>query len=135
LDVSALDARSFVIYKFGCYIAGLVATRCRHSPVTVLLADRLPPNPQLTKNLYRNSFHFDASNRIVYIRAARLDTVGEFVLVLVHCLAHIHSGQCQGTHFLLSSFTSPQFFSVDVFFFFFLSFCIVNMMISIIHQF
>ena len=93
LDVNSLDARSFVIYKFGCFIAGVVAARCQHAPVTILLADRIPANPQLTRNLYRNSFHFDANNRILYVRAARLDTVGEFVLVLVHCLAHIKSGE------------------------------------------
>ena len=93
LDVGSLDARSFVIYKFGSYIAGAVAARCNHAPVTVLLADRIPANPHLTRNLYRNSFHFDANNRILYMRAARLDTVGEFVLVLVHCLAHIKAGE------------------------------------------
>ena len=93
LDVGSLDARSFVIYKFGCFIAGAVSARCGHAPVTILLADKIPANPALTRNLYRNSFHFDANNRILYVRAARLDTVGEFVLVLVHCLAHIKSGR------------------------------------------
>ena len=93
LDINKLNARSLVIYKFGCHVAQLIARRCQHSPVNILLADSIPSNPQLSRNMYRNSFAFDANNRILYLRAARLETVGEYVLVLTHCLAHIKSGK------------------------------------------
>ncbi|XP_022100041.1 trichohyalin-like [Acanthaster planci] len=92
VDLSRLSPRNFVIYKFGCFVARLVATRCAHSPVTLLLAERIPVNDRLARNTYRNSYHFDDTNKILYVRQARLDTVGEFVLVLVHALAHIKTG-------------------------------------------
>ena len=92
VDINQLNSRTFVVYKFGSFVADLVASRCRHSPVTILLANKIPPNPELTRNQYRNSFHFDANNRILYIRSARLDTVGDFIVVLVHTMAHIKAG-------------------------------------------
>ena len=92
MDLNKLIPRSLVIYKFGCHVAQLIARRCQHAPVNILLAESIPSNPDLTHNMYRNSFAFDANNRILYIRAARLDTVGEYILVLTHCLAHIKSG-------------------------------------------
>lgn len=92
VDLNQLNARTFVVYKFGSFVADLVASRCRHAPVTILLAKKIPPNTELTRNQYRNSFHFDANNRILYIRTARLDTVGDFIVVLVHTMAHIKAG-------------------------------------------
>ena len=92
VDLNTLSARAFVIYKFCCFVVDLLAVHCHHLPVTVLLADKLPPNTHLEKNAYRNSFFYDANNRILYIRIERMDSIGELVLVLVHCLAHITSG-------------------------------------------
>jgi hypothetical protein len=92
LDLNKVNSRTFVIYKFGCFVIDLVAAHCDHSPLTLLLAEKIPPNDQLPKNAYRNSFYFDAVNRILYIREARLDSVGQFITVLVHTLAHIKSG-------------------------------------------
>ena len=93
VDLNKLDARRFVVYKFGCFVTELVAAHCQHAPVIVLLANKIPPNERLRRNPYRNSFYFDGNNKILYIRAARLECVGEFVVVLVHTLAHIKSGQ------------------------------------------
>lgn len=93
VDLNKLDARKFIVYKFGCFVTDLVAGHCQHAPITLLLADKIPPNERLRNNAYRNSFFFDANNRILYVRTARLDTVGEFVVVLVHTLAHIKAGE------------------------------------------
>ena len=93
VDLNKVSARSFVVYKFGCFVADLLASRCRHVPVTLLLADTVPASKELKNNSYRNSFLYDANNRILYMRAARLETVGDFVLVLVHTLAHIKAGE------------------------------------------
>ena len=92
VDLNKLPARAFVTYKFGSFIVDLLAVHCHHLPVTLLLADKLPPNKHLQRNAYRNSFFYDANNRILYVRAERMDNVGEFVLVLVHCLSHIAAG-------------------------------------------
>ena len=93
VDLNKVNARTFVVYKFGVFVSDLVASHCHHHPITILLADKIPPNNHLSHNLYRNSFHFDANNRILYVRTSRLDSVGEFALVLVHCMAHIKSGK------------------------------------------
>lgn len=93
VDLNKLDARKFIVYKFGCFVSELVSAHCQHAPVTLLLADKIPPNERLRNNPYRNSFFFDANNSILYIRTARLDTVGEFTVVLVHTLAHIKAGE------------------------------------------
>ena len=70
-----------------------MAAHCHHTPVTLLLADKIPPNDALTNNAYRNSFYYDATNHILYLRTARLESVGQFILVLIHQLAHIKAGQ------------------------------------------
>jgi hypothetical protein len=93
VDLNKLNPRSFIVYKFGSFITDLVTGHCQHMPVTLLLADKIPPNTELAHNAYRNSFQYDANNHILYMRTARLDSVGEFVLVLVHTLAHIKSGK------------------------------------------
>lgn len=92
VDLNTLSGRSFVVYKFGCFITDLLSVHCHNIPVTLLLATKLPPNTHLERNAYRNSFFFDANNRILYLRADRMDNVGEFVVVIVHCLAHIAAG-------------------------------------------
>ena len=92
VDLNKVSGRLFVVYKFGCFVLDLMIAHCQHAPVTLLLAEEVPANKTLTHNAYRNSFHFDANNRILYMRTARLDSVGEFVTVLVHTLAHIKAG-------------------------------------------
>ena len=93
VDLNKVSSRTFVIYKFSCFVVDLLVSHCGHSPVTVLLADKIPPNTQLTHNAYRNSFYYDANNRLLYLRAERLDSVGQSVLVLLHTMAHIKAGQ------------------------------------------
>lgn len=90
VDLDLANAREFVIYKFSCFIRDLLTVHCFHKPVDILLADKLPPNNNLPNNAYRNSFHYDPNNRLLYLRRDRLENVGEFILVLVHTLSHIH---------------------------------------------
>ncbi len=89
VDLDVISAREFIVYKFACFIADLLVVQCYHKPINVLLADKLPPNSQMSRNAYRNSFFYDANNKILYMRRDRLESVGEFVLVLVHTLSHI----------------------------------------------
>jgi len=89
VDINSIPVRAFVVYKFGAFIINLLCQNRRHPPVHLLLADKIPPNKNLVRNAYRNSFKFDSHNQILYIRLCRLDNVGEFVVVLVHTLAHI----------------------------------------------
>lgn len=92
VEIDAIPARAFVVYKFGCCVLSSLVARCGHSPVSLLIADKIPPNNHFHHNTFRNSFAYDARNRILYVRIQRLDNVGEFVLVLVHTLSHITAG-------------------------------------------
>ncbi len=92
LALTALSPRHFVVYKFGCCVMKSLETVCGYEPATLLLADKIPPNKSFHNNSFRNSFAFDARNKIIYIRLERLENVGEFLLVLVHTLAHIKAG-------------------------------------------
>lgn len=89
VDLDIISAREFIVYKFGCFIADLLMVQCYHKPINILLAEKLPPNPKMAGNAYRNSFFFDANNKILYMRRDRMESVGEFVLVLVHTMSHI----------------------------------------------
>ena len=89
VDLNSIPVRAFVVYKFGVFIIDLLCRNRKYPSVHLLLADKIPPNKSLVRNAYRNSFRFESHNRILYIRLCRLDNVGEFVVVLVHTLAHI----------------------------------------------
>ena len=89
VDLNSIPVRAFVVYKFGVFIIDLLCRNRKYPSVHLLLADKIPPNKDLVRNAYRNSFRFESHNRILYIRLCRLDNVGEFVVVLVHTLAHI----------------------------------------------
>ena len=92
VSTSSISPKAFVVYKFGCCIIKSLSTHCSHDPVFLLIADKIPPNRHIQQNAFCNSFMFDTKNRILYVRLERLENVGEFVLVLVHTLAHIQVG-------------------------------------------
>ena len=92
IDLSSISPKAFVIYKFGCCIIKMLIHCCNHKPVSLLVADRIPPNSHIKQNAFCNSFMYDDKNRILHMRLERLENVGEFILILVHILSHIHIG-------------------------------------------
>lgn len=59
--------------------------------VSLLLASNLPPN-NYEKNAFRNSVHFQHAKKILFVRRERMDSIGEFTVVILHSLAHIKTG-------------------------------------------
>lgn len=92
LDLNSLSPRHFVVYKFGCCVMRSLEAINGHEPITLLIADKIPPNHAYHHNSFRNSFSFDSRNKIMYVRLERLENVGTFLLVLIHTLAHIKTG-------------------------------------------
>jgi hypothetical protein len=91
VKVQDLKPSDFVVYRFGMFVANMI---CKHSQlpgVSMLIASNLPPN-NYAHNCYRNSFFYEHSKKALYIRKERLESVGEFVVVIVHCLSHIRVG-------------------------------------------
>lgn len=91
VDINKLSPLQFVVYQFGVFIAKLLQHSLDVPEVNLLLASELPPN-DYTKNAFRNSFFYEHARKMLYIRQERMDSVGDFVVLLVHCLAHIKVG-------------------------------------------
>jgi hypothetical protein len=100
VNMRDLDSRSFVMYRFAdqlihaLFAAGIITSPTTSSsipthplPVQLLLGRSLPRNPYPTA--YRNSFFYSKEKNTLVIRKTRLEDVGEFIVVLLHCLAHI----------------------------------------------
>lgn len=106
-DLSSLSSSHFVLWRFGVLLVGAlhrlgltrtppVANRGAVAlPVTLRLAASLPAS-QHPQTAYRNSFLYDAERNSLWIRRQRLENVGEFVLVLLHCLAHVSTSATSG---------------------------------------
>ena len=93
LPVKAQDLKpsDFVVYRFGMFVAGLICKQNQLPEISILIASNLPPN-NYTHNCFRNSFFYQNSKKVLYIRKERLESVGEFVVVVMHCLSHIRVG-------------------------------------------
>jgi hypothetical protein len=61
-------------------------------------------------NAFANSFHWDGSSRTLYVRQERLESVGEFALMLVHTLAHIQADP-RGSSGSMGNDADPKFIS------------------------
>ncbi|XP_048418292.2 uncharacterized protein LOC125467021 [Stegostoma tigrinum] len=93
-DLGNLPPHHFVIYRFGCYVVRLLCSSCGHSPLTLLLADSISTEvrSRCQNILYKNSFYYDANNRILYIKSTWLNNAGEFIVSILHTMAHIKAG-------------------------------------------
>ena len=88
VDINELSPTHFVIYRFGVFVTQLLQKHLDIPEITLLLASSLPPN-NYAKNAFRNSFFFERSRRILFIRQERMESVGDFIVVVLHCMAHI----------------------------------------------
>lgn len=91
IDVQSLKPVDFVVYKFGVFSAQVLHIRNELPEIPIQIASNLPPN-NYDKNCFRNSFFYDHPRGILFIREDRLASIGEFVLVVLHCLCHIKCG-------------------------------------------
>ena len=91
VDTGELKPSDFVVYRFGKFVASLLYKNNHLPEVTLVIASNLPPN-NYTRNCFRNSFFYQHSKNILYIRKERLESVGEFVVVILHCLSHVRVG-------------------------------------------
>ena len=91
VDIHTLQPADFVVYRFGVFVTQLIRSHSRLPDVTLLLASNLPPN-NYSRNAFRNSFFYEHSRKILFIRRERMESVGEFVMVIIHCLAHANAG-------------------------------------------
>ena len=88
VDINSISASQFVIYRFGVFIIR-VLNKTIHTPeVSLLLAESLPQN-NYERNAFRNSFYYEHAKKILFIRRERMESIGDFVVVILHCLSHV----------------------------------------------
>ena len=92
VDLNSLKPSDFRVYHFGVFISQLLHTSNQLPDVTILLASNLPSN-NYSRNCFRNSFFYEQSKKVLFIRKERVESVGEFVTVIMHCLVHIKIGE------------------------------------------
>lgn len=88
IDIEKLRPTNFVVYRFGVFVSNLLQARNNMPEVTILVASNLPPNNYI-RNCFRNSFYYEHATKILFIHEERMETVGEFVLVVIHCPSHV----------------------------------------------
>ena len=63
-------------------------------PVKIEIAQNIPSNNYI-ENAFRSSFFYKRSSRTLFIRSERLKSIGDFVMVVIHCVSHISVNQLE----------------------------------------
>ncbi|XP_030237257.1 uncharacterized protein LOC115561364 isoform X2 [Gadus morhua] len=101
LDVQTLNPREFLAYQHGLFLLKLLHTLKLGPGISLQVAASLPHN-NYADNAFRNSFFYQDAEDRLFVRRQRLQCVGGFSLLLLHCLSHISVGD-------MSSDSSPAF--------------------------
>ncbi|XP_062464681.1 uncharacterized protein LOC134158598 isoform X3 [Pezoporus occidentalis] len=88
VDPATLSPREFVIYQYGISILRFLRLHIDAPEINLCLASSIPLS-NVTGNAFRNSFFYQHSKHKLFILKDCLSSVGSFLLLLVHCLAHI----------------------------------------------
>ncbi|XP_070621681.1 uncharacterized protein [Erythrolamprus reginae] len=86
--VSSLSGREFVTYQYGIVILQFLRPYIGAPEVELCLASRIPPS-KAPGNAFRNTFYYQTPGHQLFVLRESLACAGSFVLLLVHCLAHI----------------------------------------------
>ncbi|XP_047451086.1 uncharacterized protein LOC125014093 [Mugil cephalus] len=101
LDVSTLKPREFLVYQHGLFLMHILHN-LKLTPVISLQIAASLPNNNYSNNAFRNSFFYQEAEETLYVRRQRLQSVGGFSLLLLHCLSHVKVND-------MSSDSSPAF--------------------------
>ncbi|KAE8592592.1 hypothetical protein XENTR_v10018802 [Xenopus tropicalis] len=83
-----LTTREFVIYQYGIYILQLLQSHIQEKEINLYITSRLPGNDH-KGNAFGHSFYYQSSGNNLFVSREYLQSVGSFVLLLVHCVSHI----------------------------------------------
>ncbi|XP_066498957.1 uncharacterized protein si:dkey-103g5.4 [Hoplias malabaricus] len=92
VSADTLNPREFLIFQHGQLLLQLLHSHKVAPAVKLQLAASLPANDYHC-NAFRNSFYYQETEKFLYVRCQRLQSVGGFSLLLLHCAAHISTGQ------------------------------------------
>ncbi|XP_047191720.1 uncharacterized protein si:dkey-103g5.4 isoform X2 [Scophthalmus maximus] len=101
LDPSVLNPREFLVYQHGLFLMQTLHS-LKLTPVISLQIAASLPNNNFLNNAFRNSFFYQEAEEMLFVRRQRLQSVGGFSLLLLHCLSHVKIKD-------MSSDSSPAF--------------------------
>ncbi|XP_044059103.1 uncharacterized protein si:dkey-103g5.4 isoform X2 [Siniperca chuatsi] len=101
LDLSVLNPREFLIYQHGLFLMHTLHNLKLTPNISLQIAASLPNN-NYSNNAFRNSFFYQEAEGTLFVRRQRLQSVGGFSLLLLHCLSHVKMKD-------MSSDSSPAF--------------------------
>ncbi|XP_030008436.1 uncharacterized protein LOC115431886 [Sphaeramia orbicularis] len=101
LHSSTLNPREFLVYQHGLFLMRTLHNLKLTPDISVQIAASLPNNNYFN-NAFRNSFFYQEAEETLFVRRQRLQSVGGFSLLLLHCLSHIKTKD-------MSSDSSPAF--------------------------
>ncbi|KAM7399476.1 hypothetical protein PAMP_018747 [Pampus punctatissimus] len=101
LEPSILNPREFLVYQHGLFLMHTLHSLKLTPTISLQIAAGLPNNNYFN-NAFRNSFFYQEAEETLFVRRQRLQSVGGFSLLLLHCLSHIKIKE-------MSSDSSPAF--------------------------
>ncbi|XP_078140393.1 uncharacterized protein LOC144539411 [Centroberyx gerrardi] len=101
LDPAVLNPREFLVYQHGLFLLHTLHTLKLTPAISLQIAASLPINNYFN-NAFRNSFFYQEAEETLFVRRQRLQSVGGFSLLLLHCLSHVTLGD-------MSCDSSPAF--------------------------
>eukprot|EP00906_Rhabdomonas_costata_P011999 RCo017101 len=93
-----LTSPQLVAHEYGQFVISALRSRDPALPEIELCVASALPGPQQPGSAFRNSVQYDAQAHRLYVRDTRLATVGDLLLVLVHCLAHLKADGMAAGH-------------------------------------
>ncbi|CAL1570452.1 unnamed protein product [Knipowitschia caucasica] len=85
---SSLNPREYLVYQHGLFLMQTLNSQQLTPVVTLEITSSLPAN-NYVDNAFRNSFFYQEAEETLFVRRQRLQSVGGFSLLLLHCLCHI----------------------------------------------
>lgn len=93
VPVDNLTIPQLVVFKIGEFIINLLKTKLNMKmPINLAIASSLP-HTNYAHNAFKHSFYYQAKTSTLFIRDVRLSNVGKFIVILVHCIAHLAFGE------------------------------------------
>ncbi|XP_042138072.2 uncharacterized protein LOC121831164 [Peromyscus maniculatus bairdii] len=91
VQATHLSAWEFVVYQYGLSVLHLLIPQLQAPETTLQIASHLPAM-EVSGNAFKGSFFYQSSENTLFVGRECLASVGSFTLLLIHCLAHLTTG-------------------------------------------
>ncbi|XP_045751032.1 uncharacterized protein LOC123857827 isoform X2 [Mirounga angustirostris] len=83
-----LSAREFMVCQYDLSVLNLLIPELHAPEITLQIASRLPAM-DASDNAFQGSFFYQSTENTLFVGRESLASAGSFILLLIHCLAHI----------------------------------------------